>query len=139
MELWARLIFYGLAGWCMEVAFTGVSRFLHERDVRLTGHSYLWMLPIYGLGGGLLELVHGVAAAQPLVLRAACAMLAIYGVEYSSGFTIRKLVGHSPWNYYGQTRWQLHGLVRFDYAPFWMGVGLGFEVTYDLLMRVRLS
>ncbi len=139
MELWARLICYGMLGWCLEVAFTGVSRFLHERDLRLTGHSYLWMLPIYGLGGGLLEVTHDLLAAQSIWLRGVVAMVAIFAVEYSSGFTIRRLVGHSPWNYYGRTRWQLHGLVRFDYAPFWLAVGLGFELTYAFLLRVRLG
>jgi uncharacterized membrane protein len=139
MPLWARFVGYGLLGWCIEVAFTGVSRFMHERDLRLTGQSYLWMLPIYGLGGLLLEGIRRLAEPAPLIARGLCYMTAIYAVEFSAGFLIRRLVGHSPWNYYGRTRWQVLGLIRLDYAPFWFAVGLGFEWANDLMMRARLA
>lgn len=139
MPLWARFIGYGMLGWCIEVAFTGVSRFLHERDLRLTGQSYLWMLPIYGLGGMLLEAVHWVCSGQPLPVRGAGYLVTIFAVEFSTGLLIRTVVGHSPWNYYGRTRWHVMGLIRLDYAPFWLAVGLGFEFAFDLMLRARLA
>ena len=37
----------GMAGWCMEILWTGLHSF-RVRDPKLTGHSSLWMFPIYG-------------------------------------------------------------------------------------------
>ena len=36
-----------MAGWCMEILWTGLHSF-RVRDPKLTGHSSLWMFPIYG-------------------------------------------------------------------------------------------
>src|SRR5581483_11517860 len=59
-----RFLAYGLLGWALEVAFTGATDCLKLRDRRLRGHSYLWMLPIYGGGGLLLEVLHDRLASR---------------------------------------------------------------------------
>ena len=37
----------GILGWGMEILWTGLDSF-RRRDFKLTGHSSLWMFPIYG-------------------------------------------------------------------------------------------
>ena len=46
-----RFLAYGLAGWCSEVVTTGLRSRGRDGNWRLTGTTYLWMLPIYGTGG----------------------------------------------------------------------------------------
>ena len=45
-----RALVYGTVGVAMEVVFTGVAQAFHRdrADWKLQGHSYLWMLPLYG-------------------------------------------------------------------------------------------
>jgi len=44
-----RFLAYGLAGWCSEVVTTGLRSRGRDGNWRLTGTTYLWMLPIYGV------------------------------------------------------------------------------------------
>ena len=99
----------------------------------------IWSRNDFQLLSMFAELDRLIAEPAPLIARGLCYMTAIYAVEFSAGFLIRRLVGHSPWNYYGRTRWQVLGLIRLDYAPFWFAVGLGFEWANDLMMRARLA
>lgn len=114
----------------LEVAFTGLSS-LRRRDPRLTGHSYLWMFPLYGLAYPLFHWLWPVVGGWPLVLRGLLYVVALFAVEYSSGWLLRRLVGCCPWEEgYRTARWNVHGLVRLDYAPAWLVVMLLFERLY---------
>ena len=62
-----RFLAWGLLGWALEVGFTSISDTVWMRDRRMKGHSYLWMLPIYGSGGMLLEGLHE-ADVQDVIL-----------------------------------------------------------------------
>ena len=123
-----RFLAYGVLGLGVEVVFTSLGRALRLRDRRLVGTTYLWMLPIYGAGGLLLERLHarleqrGVAPS----VRALAATGAILAWEYGSGSLLRRALGKCPWNYTrGMT---LRGYVRLDYAPYWYGAALLFEL-----------
>jgi len=41
------------------------------------------------------------------------------------------VLGDCPWRY--RKGMHLHGLVRLDYAPYWLGAALGFEWLRDAL------
>lgn len=123
-----RFLAYGVLGLGVEVVFTSLSRALRVRDRRLVGQTYLWMLPIYGSGGLLLERLHArlVRRRVPPHVRALVATGAILAWEYGTGSLLRRALGDCPWRYRrGVT---VHGYVRLDYAPFWYGAALLFEL-----------
>lgn len=43
-----RFILCGLVGWCLEIFWTGLKS-LQRRQLKLMGHSSIWMFPIYGM------------------------------------------------------------------------------------------
>ncbi|HLD79441.1 MAG TPA: hypothetical protein VJA18_02680, partial [Candidatus Nanoarchaeia archaeon] len=61
--------------------------------------------------------------------------------EYTSGYTIKKIVGIAPWNYAEKTadgigspkQFHLHGLVCAEYIPLWFIGGLVAETLYLFL------
>ncbi|HEY3446663.1 MAG TPA: hypothetical protein VGK67_09885 [Myxococcales bacterium] len=120
-----RFLAYGALGWCFEVVFTGLSSAL-RRDRSATAKTYLWMHPIYGIAGLLLEQVHDLMPAAPWYARGLGYLLVIYLVEAGSGWVLRKALGTCPWDY-GRKGWSVAGLVRLDYAPAWYLAGLLFE------------
>src|SRR5438067_13092635 len=123
-----RFLAYGVMGLGIEVGFTGAAGGLLRRDRRLRGESYLWMLPIYGAGGLVLERLHarlrkrGVSRAA----RALCGTAAIYGIEYVSGAALERLTGSCPWRY--RAGLAIDGYVRLDYAPFWYACALAADL-----------
>lgn len=141
----ARFVAYGLAGWCSEVLTTGLRSHGRDGDWRLTGTTYLWMLPIYGVAAVLFEPAHDAArtAGLPWWQRGLAWTAGIYAVEAAGGTAIRTVTGEVPWDYARPrgakpepTHW--HGLVRPAYAPVWFAVGLGMERLHDLLDRVEV-
>jgi len=122
-----RFLGYGLAGWCVEVAFTGVSGAFIPGGRTLRAQTYLWMLPIYGAGGIALDHVHVRLSLRgtPRWQRALVYMAAIYGIEFASAELLHRLGVGVPWKY--QRGLNLRGYVRLDYAPFWYACGLLFE------------
>jgi uncharacterized membrane protein len=122
-----RFVAYGFVGWALEVAFTGMTGAFGLRDRRLRGHSYLWMLPIYGAGGLFLERLHERLAARrvPRAVRSLAYTLGIYGLEFGSASFLDRLIGDVPWRYLKGLH--VRGYVRLDYAPFWYACGWLFE------------
>jgi hypothetical protein len=141
-----RALAYGLAGWCSEVLTTGLRSHGRDGNWRLTGTTYLWMLPIYASAAVLFEpaLAQARRSGLSLPLRAAGWTLGIYAVEAVSGEALRRVTGEVPWDYArprGSKPVPRHwrGLVRPAYAPTWCAVGLGMEALHDLLDRVELG
>jgi len=138
-----RVLVYGLAGWCSEIFFTGLRSRGRDANWRLTGHTYLWMLPIYGVAAYAFEPAHDAARAAgwPWWRRAAAWAVGIYAIEAASGEALRALTGEVPWDY-SRPRGRkgppttYRGLVRPAYAPVWFAVGLGMEQLHDLLDRI---
>lgn len=127
-----RLLLYGLFGWCAEIVWTASYELVatlaagRSPDVRLIGHTYLWMLPIYGGGCMLFEVVHGAVAPYPWFVRGVIYMVGCFIVEYVTGWIIMMISGAIPWDY-SERRWHIHGLIRLDYAPVWFFFGLLLE------------
>jgi hypothetical protein len=141
-----RALIYGLAGWCSEVVSTGIRSRGRDKDWRLSSHTYLWMLPVYGLAAVLFEPAYDAAkrAGTPWWGRALMWTGGIYAVEAASGEAIRSITGEVPWDYSRPrgvkpvpAHWR--GLVRPAYAPVWFAVGLGMEQLHDLLRRVEVA
>jgi hypothetical protein len=141
-----RALVYGLAGWCSEVVSTGLRSHGRDGNWRLSSHTYIWMLPIYGAAAVLFEPAYGAAkrAGLPWWGRGLLWTGGIFTVEAASGEAIRRLIGEVPWDYARPrgskpepTHWR--GLVRPAYAPTWFLVGLGMERLSALLDRVALS
>lgn len=141
-----RALVYGLAGWCSEVVSTGLRSHGRDGDWRLSSHTYLWMLPIYGVAAFLFEPAYHATkrAGTPWWGRASLWTAGIFAVEAASGEAIRRLTGEVPWDYArprGSKPVPVHwrGLVRPAYAPMWFAVGLGMEALDGLLDRVAIT
>lgn len=132
----------GIAGWCLEVAFTSFHSLL-LRDFTMMAHTSLLMFPVYGMGA-LLGPVGRMAdrwVDEPFRILAAYKeknealvkllrhgflfMVLIFLVEYASGQLFRAL-GICPWDYTGMPT-NVDGLIRLDFAPFWFVTGLLLE------------
>lgn len=113
----------GLAGWCMEIIFTSLKAF-RRRDMTLTGHTSLWMFPIYGCAAFLAPLSR-LLEKKPFWLRGLTYMSLIFSTEFITGklLFLRNLC---PWDY-GACRWNISRVIRLDFAPYWFGAGLFFE------------
>jgi len=130
---------YGLLGWCAEVAFTTVGEYAKTRDPRLSGHTSLWMFPIYGLMAPLYEPLHDALRDRaPAPARAAVYAAGFFAFEYGTGRLLRELVGDAPWDY-SHAPLHLHGLIRADYLPVWAAAGLAMEHVHDRLDAGELA
>lgn len=120
----------GLAGWCLEILFTAFGSY-RKRELQLVGQTSLWMFPIYGMAA-FLKPICRLIRHLPAAIRAACYSLFIFAGEYVSGSILKKYQV-CPWDY-SRARTNVNGVIRLDYAPFWMIAGLIFE---SLLMRPK--
>src|SRR5688572_2372902 len=123
--MWVRFIIYGLLGIFAEVL---VSAILHkwegkERNWSLRGQSYLWSFPLYGLIAPAFEPLHDALRPWPWVIRGLIYCAGFWTVEYAAGRFLRYGLGACPWSY-ANCRYNLHGLIRWDFFPLWFGFGL---------------
>ncbi|HMA35992.1 MAG TPA: hypothetical protein VKY74_16130 [Chloroflexia bacterium] len=132
-----RFVIYGLLGWCMEIVWTALPK-RRPIDWRLSGNSYLWMFPLYGLVAPLYEPVHTALRDAGIIwpVRGLIYAAGIMGLEVLTGWLLQRLTGRCPWDYTPHARWHWHGYTRFDYAPLWFGVGLALEPLHDFLVRL---
>lgn len=129
-----RYILYGLAGWCIEIFWTGLGSLI-SGDVNLRGWTYLWMFPIYGLAI-FMEPVHNRIRNLPFFIRGTIYTLIIFFIEYSTGLLLKTFLGVCPWDYSG-TPFSVGGFIRLDYAPAWFIAGLLFERVHDALISIQ--
>ncbi|MGL5259090.1 MAG: putative ABC transporter permease [Lachnospiraceae bacterium] len=122
-KIFSTFLTCGIIGWCTEIIFTSLYS-LKEKNLHLKGITSLWMFPIYGISCFLWPL-YLIIKKIHWVYRGIIYMFTIFFVEYSSGNFLKKY-NISPWNY-EKERWNIHGLIRIDYAPFWFLFGLVME------------
>lgn len=107
----------------MEIIFTSFHAFCNK-DFRLKGQTSIWMFPIYGLAA-LIAPMHQHMENKPALYRGGIYTLGIFTCEYISGSILKK--HHMcPWDY-SSAKANVDGVIRLDYAPFWMAAGLIFE------------
>ena len=96
----------------MEIIFTSFHAFFNK-DFRLKGQTSIWMFPIYGLAA-LIHPMHHQMEDKPVLYRGSV-----------SGSLLKK--HHMcPWDY-NNAKTNVDGVIRLDYAPFWLAAGLIFE------------
>lgn len=130
---------YGVIGWVIEVIFTGLHSTLVSRDPEAVSTTYLWSLPIYGLGGLALEMMrfHWPVAALWPWWRWICYVLALFTVEYLSGAAIKRLIGSVPWDYNRSgSKWSIDGYIRLDMWWCWLGLGLFYDLFGGDLLAI---
>lgn len=140
LGLLGKFIAYGLVGWCIECCFTSVMDLASGAgDLRLKGYSYLWMHPIWGVGLLLGEHLLGLMQRAGLgrVTRAFVAMAVCFTVEYVSGALLVAAIGRCPWDY-SVSPWNVNGLIRLDYAPFWLLGGWIYEPLARFIRGIRI-
>jgi uncharacterized membrane protein len=140
-DVWVRVPLYMMFGLIMEVLFTGItdlvspkflqswhvmgfekSAFGGKRNVKAVSYTFLWMLPIYALLV-FFEPVTILLKEWPLWLRGFIYLPSIWLTEYITGWVIQKLTGECPWDY-SYAKYSFHGLIRWDFAPFWYAMGV---------------
>lgn len=125
-----RFVLYGMAGWCMEIFFTGLYS-LFMGNPKLQGTTYIWMFFIYGLAL-FLEPVHNKIRGFHFIIRGGVYAVLIILTEYFTGWLLSKLIGVCPWDY-GSGKYIVNGFTRLDSAPLWGIAGLLFEKLHDSL------
>lgn len=129
---------FACVGVAFEVLLTAISDYPKKRNIRLTGHSYVWMFPIYALIPVFLDTLYPRLRGAMLLGRLAVYVVLLLSVEYISGWILRKTIGTCPWeDGYLKARWGIHGLTRLDYAPIWAVVCFVFERVYLALIPLR--
>ena len=133
-----RYIIYGLTGLLLEVFWTGLGS-LFLGNYALTGHTYLWMFFIYGMGV-FLESIHDKIRNLHILIRGTLWAFVIFSIEFVSGYLLDLLLGYCPWDYRTVSSLTFFGYIRFDYFFVWFFVGLLFEKYHDFLDKetVRL-
>jgi uncharacterized membrane protein len=121
-----KFVLFGFAGWIIEVLFTGVISALFQRDRFATAQTYLWMHPIYGAAMLGMEWLGRRMTNLTWLERGGVYLAAIYAVEFTTGWILRRVLGQCPWDY-GKRGWSVQGLIRLDYAPAWFAAALLFE------------
>ncbi len=118
-----RFFFYGIAGWGIEIIWTGLGSLIGG-DLRLLGHSNLWMFLIYG-SAIFLEPIHHAIARWHWIFRGLIWVLLIWVIEYASGLILYMVLGVHPWYY--TDRFAVNGIITLAYAPAWFVAGMVFE------------
>lgn len=118
-----NFILCGLAGWCIEVAFTSLNA-LRKKDKKLMGQTSAWMFPIYGLAS-CISYIYPKIKHWHTLLRGLFYGCSILSVEFLSG-TLLKRLGLCPWNYEG-CKFSVKGVIRMDFLPLWVCAGLFYE------------
>ncbi len=156
---WVRFPLYACIGWMAEVLYTALCDLINPyflcswnvhgkgpmsrvrpdwrwegRDSHCTGYTSLWMLPIYGCLI-FLEPISLLMAAWPWFLRGLVYMGLIWLMEFWSGWLIKKITGHCPWDY-SYSPYSFHGYIRWDFAPMWFAFGFIFEYLYPRLLAL---
>ncbi|MBI4141585.1 hypothetical protein HY484_01525 [Candidatus Woesearchaeota archaeon] len=118
-------LFFGIFGIFAEVVFTGIKRGLFDKDVMLGGHSYLWMFPIYGASGLLIQFLYSIFVDYNILFRGLLYAVYILVGEFITGTFLKMLLGRCPWHY--TARFAVKNLIRLDYVPVWFVFGLIIE------------
>lgn len=118
-----KFIECGTVGWCLEIIFTATSN-MKGSDKRLKGNTSLWMFPIYGMAVFLMP-ISRLLKGKPFLLRGSIYTFCIFITEFITGKFLKKN-DLCPWNY-EHSPYNIDGVIRLDYAPYWFGTGLLYE------------
>ena len=133
----AEAVLFGVFGLGLETVFTAALDWRKDPKRHLLGYSSLWYLPLYALAPLILQ--HAGPFLFPLALpvRGLIYMLAFWTLEYPGMLALRLLLGTSPSeeSYY-KCRWNVHGLIRLDFAPAGFSLGLILEGLFRFIRHI---
>ena len=131
-----KLWLYAIQGILYEMCFTAMFNFiLIKPDIRLMGESSIWAIWMYGIGGLVNEYaVYNNMKHRHRMLRILANLVYTYAWEYGNGAALT-LLGACPWDY-TERRWNVHGLITFEYVPAWIFAGLLHEEVIKLLQSL---
>lgn len=144
VPLGIRILFYACLGVAAEVVFTAACAALGVRltedlddpgafsGARLKGHSFVWMLPIYGLGFAGFEVVHDLVRAEPWLVRGLVYVTILYAAELGASVLLVRLTGDHVWRWIGPGAFGGH--VHFAMAPIWLLATVALERLHDALV-----
>jgi hypothetical protein len=139
-----RILFYACLGVAAEVVFTAACARLGivltpdlddpeaRTGLRLKGHSFVWMLPIYGIGLLLFEVAHDALRADPWLLRGLAYVALLYAIELGASVVLVRVTGAHVWRWVG--RGSVGGHVHLAMAPAWFAAALALEPLHDMLV-----
>lgn len=128
-----KLLVFGCLGILIEFFFTSIHSLL-TGNLKGTGYSYIWMVPVYGFTALLLDGLNDVLP-WPFYIKAFVYVPVIYGAEALSGWVLQKTTGHIPWDY-KKSFWTPMGLINLKYAPFWLVLAMAFDPITQFLARL---
>ena len=134
-----RFLIFACLGVTTEIHFTAFSKFFSNEYstselLRLEGHSYVWMIFIYGSAAFLIPIGYNLVKKFPLIIRLIAYMVGIFFIEYIAGFILDVTTGSCPWEY--SNDWNISGYIRLDYFAFWMVFGFVLEQVHLWVERV---
>ena len=118
-------VLFGILGIFAEVLFTGVKQGLFKKNMLLEGTSYIWMFPIYGCAGVLVNFLYTMFSGYTILFRGLLYAVYILVGEFITGSFLKALLGRCPWHY--TTRFAVKNVIRLDYLPVWFVFGLLIE------------
>mgnify|MGYP006219409515 FL=1 len=129
----SEVLFWGMFGICVEVAFTAIFDLFTKKKIALMGHTSLWMFPIYafGLSYGfdLVEIV-----IQNDIIRYLSYPIWVWIVEILVGYPLLKF-GIRLWDYsYLSNRKHWKGIISFVHFPSWIFLGILVEYIKKILI-----
>ena len=127
-----HLLFWGMFGLCFEILFTAIVDLYSKKNFNLTGHTSLWMFPIYSFG-----LSYGFDLVQYLIsndfIRYFSYPLWIWLVEILVGYPASQ-VGFRIWDYrYLPNNKHWKGIVSYVHFPVWVVFGALVEIVDKLI------
>jgi len=123
--------FFGVG---VEVFFSSIHDYIRFRDISFKGRSYLWMFPIYGAWGLIIEPLYRLIYFIPFVFRGLIYMAVIFAGEFIYGFILKLIIKKCPWEYRG--RGALLGVINILYLPFWLVFGYISEIIYRAVISI---
>jgi uncharacterized membrane protein len=130
-----RFLIWGALGMLGEVIYTAIYDLIKKKDLTLTGKTYLWMFPIYGLIAVLYEPAFEQIRDLHWVLRAVIWSIGFTAIEWLTGLLLHRSIGKCPWDYQrAGAKLALGPYIRADYFPLWAAIGLLLE---SLTVTVR--
>jgi hypothetical protein len=138
METLIRFILYGMLGWCGEIIWTAVTRFIRREPHSqvFIGETSLWSFFLYGSAVFLFEPLHNLLRGQFILVRAAVYLLGFWSIEYLGGWLITWITKVKPWDYSLSPGGSLNGLIRLNFVMVWPWIGLLGEIIHDFAVRL---
>ena len=135
IPVYIKLWVYAIQGVLYELTFTALWNFQVKPDARLMGESSIWSVWVYGMGSLLHEYcVYSRLKERNSLVRILVGVAYTYVWEYANGCVL-SLFAACPWDY-SDRRWNVHGLITFEYIPVWILGGILHEQLITLMQSI---